>query len=220
VTWRAAIFDLDGTILDTIDDLADSMNSVLLRRGFPGHGVEAYKYFVGDGIELLVERALPEARRDPALVAACTDEMRREYGRRWNVKTRPYDGMQELLRALSNLGVKLAVLSNKPHDATVEVVKALLPDAGFDIVRGALPRVPRKPDPAAALAIAAELGARPDECLYVGDTAVDMKTAAAAGMKAVGVLWGFRDRTELVESGADFIVGRPAEILELVRKGK
>jgi phosphoglycolate phosphatase len=146
--------------------------------------------------------------------------MRREYGRRWNVKTRPYDGMQELLRALSNLGVKLAVLSNKPHDATVEVVKALLPDAGFDIVRGALPRVPRKPDPAAALAIAAELGARPAECLYVGDTAVDMKTAAAAGMKAVGVLWGFRDRTELVESGADFIVGRPAEILELVRKGK
>lgn len=219
MTWKAAIFDLDGTILNTIDDLADSMNSVLLRRGFPEHGVEAYKYFVGDGIEVLVERALPENLRDPGLVAACTDEMRREYGRRWNVKTRPYDGMEDLLQALSDLGMKLAVLSNKPHDATVEVVKALLPRMAFDIVRGALPRVPKKPDPAAALEIASELGVLPARCLYVGDTAVDMKTAVAAGMKAVGVLWGFREKTELAESGAEIIVRRPVEILELVRKG-
>jgi len=219
VSYRAAIFDLDGTILDTIEDLADSMNAVLGRRGFPGHGTEAYKVFVGDGIEILVERALPADKRDQATVAVCTDEMRREYAQRWNVKTRPYDGIRELLSSLSAMGMKLAVLSNKPHDATVEVIKALLSDTAFDIVRGAQPHVPRKPDPAAALEIASELGVRPSECLYVGDTAVDMKTAVAAGMKPVGVLWGFRDKAELVESGAEIIVDRPHKILELSRKG-
>ena len=217
--FRAIIFDLDGTLLDTIEDLADSMNAVLGRAGLPAHDVEAYKRFVGDGIEVLVERALPPGMRDARALRAFVAAMREEYGRRWKVKTAAYEGIEELLETLARRGIKLAVLSNKPDDATKQVVEALLPRARFDVVLGARSGVPRKPDPTAALDIARTLGVLPGECLYVGDSATDVQTAAAAGMKPVGVLWGFRGAAELEGAGAKILISRPAEILDILRTG-
>jgi phosphoglycolate phosphatase len=213
---HAVIFDLDGTLLDTIDDLADAMNAVLGRRGFPTHGVEAYRTFVGDGIELLVDRALPGERRDAGTLRDCVEDFGREYAGRWDLKTRPYDGVMEMLRVLASRGLKLAVLSNKPHAATVQVVAALLGGVTFDIVRGAMPGVPRKPDPTAALAIAAQFGVQPQACLCLGDSGNDMRMAAAAGMTPVGALWGFRSEAELRAGGAEVLLGTPLEIVGLL----
>jgi phosphoglycolate phosphatase len=212
---RAVIFDLDGTLLDTIEDLADAMNAVLGRRGFPTHDALAYKRFVGDGLELLVERALPADGRAAAALRECVEDFGREYAGCWDRKTRPYEGVMEMLRALASRGLQLAVLSNKPHAATLQVVRALLGGVTFDDVRGAMPGVPRKPDPAAALAIAARIGVPPRACLCVGDSGVDMRMAAAAGMTSVGALWGFRGEAELRAGGATFLAAAPRDVMAL-----
>ena len=214
--FRAVLFDLVGTLLDTLEDLADSMNAVLCRMGFPVHPVESYRYFVGDGQEFLVRRALPEEKRgDEGTVRACVAEMREEYGRRWAAKTRPYEGIPELLETLAARSVKTAVLSNKPDDFTKIVVARFLPRWTFGAVRGLLPGGPRKPDPAGALAIAAELGLPPSDFVYLGDTATDIMTAVAAGMYPVGALWGFRTAGELFSAGAERLAARPEELLAL-----
>ena len=210
---KALLFDLDGTLADTLDDLADSMNWCLRRLGFPEHARDAYRYFVGDGISMLCRRALPENAQEA--VPVLEEMMRRRYAENMLIKTRPYPGISELLEALSARGLALCVFSNKPHDSTVRLVAALFPLARFACARGQLPGVPRKPHPAGALAIAQEVGIPPREFLYVGDTATDMLTARAAGMTPVGALWGFRDRRELQEAGAVHIVSQPAEILSL-----
>ena len=142
--------------------------------------------------------------------------MRKAYERNWNVKTRPYPGIPELLDALSAHGLKMAVLSNKPHDFTLKSVEGLLPAWRFDAVIGERPPIPRKPDPSSALEIANRLGVEPARFLYLGDTATDMKTANAAGMFAVGALWGFRDAEELIAGGAVKLIAKPAELLELL----
>jgi phosphoglycolate phosphatase len=212
----AVLFDLDGTLLDTLADLADAMNHVLLRRGFAVHSPEAYKTFIGDGVEILVRRVLPPACDDPAVQAECAAEMRDEYGKRWADKTRPYPGVAGLLDALSARGVSMAVLSNKPHEFTVLCVERLLGRWRFAAVRGAEPGQARKPDPAGALAIAAQLGRAPREVVYLGDTNTDMQTARAAGMFPVGALWGFRTAEELLASGAERLVGEPLELLAVL----
>ncbi len=214
--YRAVLFDLDGTLLDTLEDLADSMNAALGRHGYPPHPVEAYRHFVGDGVENLARRALPEGSRDADNIDRCLAAMRAEYGRRCDRKSRPYAGVPELLDALGERGLVLAILSNKMDDFTQRVVSKLLADWSFAVVRGALPEVPRKPDPAGAVAIARELEIPPAEFLYLGDTGTDMKTAVSAGMFAVGALWGFRDAPELRESGARKLIARPGELLELL----
>ncbi len=213
---RAVIFDLDGTLLDSLEDLADSMNAVLLRSGLPTHPLDAYRYFVGEGIELLVQRAVPETERVPGRLAGYVEAMRSEYDLRSAVKTRPYPGVPDLLDALEARRVPAAILSNKPHDATVEVVARLLGRWSFRAVLGARPSVPKKPDPAGALEIAAGLGLPPGEILYLGDTATDMRTARAASMTAVGALWGFRTADELREAGAAFLAADPADLLALL----
>ena len=213
---RAVIFDLDGTLLDSLEDLADSMNAVLLRSGLPTHPLDAYRYFVGEGIEMLVQRAVPEAERAPARLAAHVAAMRSEYDLRSAAKTRPYPGVPELLDALEARGMPAAILSNKPHDATVEIVAQLLGKWRFRAVLGARPSVPKKPDPAGALEIAAGLGVPPGEILYLGDTATDMRTARAALMRAVGALWGFRTEDELREAGAEFLARDPGDLLDLL----
>lgn len=210
------LFDLDGTLLDTIDDLADSMNEALARFGFPAHPVAAYKLFVGDGMEILARRALPEDRRDEGAVRACVGAMRDEYSRRWAVRTRPYPGVPELLDALAERGALTAVLSNKPDDFTKKCVARLLPKRSFEVVRGVREGTARKPDPAGAIAVAAELGIAGSEFLYLGDTNTDMRTAVAAGMFPVGALWGFRSEEELTSSGAKALVARPEELLALL----
>lgn len=214
--YKAVLFDLDGTLLDTLEDLADAMNAVLAAEGLPAHPTDAYRHFVGDGIVNLVRRALPEYRRDEATVERLVAADREEYARRWRNKTRPYEGVPELLDELTGRGLKLAVLSNKPDDATRLCVEALLPNGSFDVVQGVTDGVPLKPDPAGALDVARRLGVPPDGFLYLGDTATDMRTAVSTGMFPVGVLWGFRDADELAASGAKSLLARPGELLDLL----
>jgi phosphoglycolate phosphatase len=209
------IFDLDGTLLDTIEDLADTMNAVLARFGHPEHPVDAYRTFVGDGVGVLVQRAFPPHARDEATVRAGGLVMREEYAKRFDVKTRPYPGIPETLDALFKRKLPVAILSNKPDDFAQVTVERLLPGYPFTFVVGSKPDVPKKPDPTAALKLAADLGIPPAEILYVGDTNTDMLTAKSAGMFAAGASWGFRDAVELRANGADVILEEPTEILKL-----
>ena len=216
MTDRAILFDLDGTLLDTLDDLADATNAALARQGLPAHPVEEFKYFVGDGMRNLILRTLPEASRDEATLARTIDAFREEYGRNWADKTRPYPGVADLLDAITERGVPKAILSNKPHEFTQLCVGKLLPDWSFEIVQGVSETTPPKPDPSGALRIADELGVPPARFLYVGDTNTDMQTATAAGMFAVGVTWGFRPAAELTANGAQTLIDTPAELLDLL----
>jgi phosphoglycolate phosphatase len=211
--FKAVIFDLDGTLVDSLEDLADAMNAVLTRNRLPPHPVAAYRYFVGDGITMLVRRALPFEVADEEALNRLVGEMQREYRECRTRKTRPYPGIVEMLAALVQAGLRLAVLSNKPEEAARHLVGELLPGSGFEMVLGAVPERPRKPDPAAALEIAAALGLEPCECIYVGDSAVDIRTAAAAGMFPAGVGWGFRPAAELIAAGARMLLSEPADLL-------
>jgi len=202
VKFKAVIFDLDGTLLNTLEDLTDSMNCVLKRNRLPEHNLAAYRYFVGDGIEMLVRRALPFEVASENDFQRFVREMKSEYASRWLLKTRPYPGVPEMLAAFAAAGIAMAVLSNKPDDASNEIVKSLLPNIDFRIVLGATPERPKKPDPSAALEIASRLGISPEDFLFMGDTSIDMQTACAAGMFPVGALWGFRPAEELIASGA------------------
>ena len=216
MTCTAIIFDLDGTLLDTLDDLGDSMNAVLSAAGHAAHPIDAYRYFIGDGIENLVRRALPADHRDDHSIAHSKEAMDAQYAKRWNVKTKPYAGVPQLLDELTRRQVPIAILSNKPEPFTLLTVKELLSAWSFHPIRGARPDTPRKPDPRGALAIAAELGASPADCLYLGDTDTDMKTAIAAGMYAAGATWGFRPGEELRTSGAQTLIDEPAALLNLI----
>lgn len=210
----AVLFDLDGTLLDTIEDIADSMNQVLSRFGFPGHDLEAYKHFVGDGVESLIRRVLPAHQVKEDLITQCLAAMREEYGRRWNHKTHPYPGIPELLDALYQKEIPLAILSNKVHDFSQLAATNLLPKWPFKIVLGSRPGVPNKPDPAGALEIAAFLGLAPNKILYLGDTGIDMKTAVRADMFPLGALWGFRTAQELMANGAKALIQEPLDLLD------
>jgi len=215
--YRAVIFDLDGTLLDTIEDLAAAMNTALAANGLPRRSdVEAHKRMVGDGVAQYVLRAMPADRRcDEALAARVTADYRAAYAAGWRNRTGPYQGVEAMLDELRRRRVRSAVLSNKPDDTTRATVEAFLGLDRFDIVRGARDGVPLKPDPAAALAMAEQMRLAPAECAYVGDTATDMKTAKAAGMYAIGALWGFRDAAELTSAGADVLAEAPSDVARL-----
>jgi phosphoglycolate phosphatase len=192
--------------MNSLEDLADAMNSVLERNRLPTHGLAAYKYFVGDGIEMLVRRALPFEVASENDFQRFVREMQGEYAGRRLSKTRPYPGVPETLAAFADAGIAMAVLSNKPDEASREIVKALLPGVGFRIVLGATPERPKKPNPSAAVEIASRLEIAPADFLFIGDTSVDMQTAVAAGMFPVGALWGFRTAEELISAGANVLV--------------
>jgi phosphoglycolate phosphatase len=213
--FKAILFDLDGTLLDTLKDLADAMNLALKEMGFPAHPVDAYKYFVGDGIENEAKRTLPPDACDEATIKKCVTLARGNYSRCWMKNTRPYPGIPELLTGLQNKKIPLVVLSNKPDDFTKLMVKKLLSSWSFKIVRGASPDTPVKPDPAGALQIAGELNIPASEFIYLGDTNTDMQTANSAGMYAVGALWGFRTAKELLDNGAKILARYPTEVLKL-----
>ena len=217
--FDGVIFDLDGTLVDTLEDIGDAMNRVLTAEGAPPHSYPEYRYLVGRGIWSLVAESLPAESRDEETVGRCFARMIADYGEHCLVKTRPYDGVAELLNALRERGVKLAVFSNKSHDLTLRVVEALLDAADFEAVTGARPGVPLKPDPKVALDIAAGMGLDPVRVAYLGDSLVDMQTATAAGMIAVGASWGFRTTAELIESGARVVIDHPLELLELHDRG-
>lgn len=212
--YKAVLFDLDGTLLNTLEDLADSTNAVLARRGFARHKLEKYKYFVGDGMYNLLRRALPAEQHDDAFIKQCVVEMKEEYSRRWSDKTEPYPGIIELLQNLREKGLKMAVLSNKPHEFTQVVVEKYFPGY-FDLAYGERTGIPRKPDPQGALDITKAMELSSEEFLYLGDTNTDMRTAVAAGMYAVGVLWGFRPAEEILAAGAKVLLEHPSELLKL-----
>lgn len=209
-------FDLDGTLLDTLEEIAVSANAILERNGFASHEIDSYRHHVGDGVRKLVERILPEASQTEKLVSDFVRDLEAEYDRRANRLTKIYPGIQDLLKSLSESGVSMAVLSNKPHLLTVDCMKRFFPEYAFQVVLGQQANTPRKPDPAGAIKIAEQIGCQTSQVLYVGDTDVDMKTAKAAQMIAVGVAWGFRSREELLANGADYIVETPEEIVSLV----
>jgi phosphoglycolate phosphatase len=217
VITSAVLFDLDGTLLDTIEDLTDSMNAALHELGYPGHSVSACKTLVGEGIEHFAAGALPPAAAaDAATVRRTMDLMRAEYRSRWSRRTRPYDGIPALLDELAARGLKLAVLSNKADDFTRMMVAHYFPGTAFETVVGARAGQARKPDPSPALEVASTLGVPPADVIFLGDTKTDMETAAGAGMVPVGALWGFRSAGELLASGARYLISRPAELLGFI----
>ncbi|MGA2679998.1 MAG: HAD family hydrolase [Sedimentisphaerales bacterium] len=214
--FKAVLFDLDGTLLYTLTDVANAMNKALVHFGFSPHLVDAYKYFIGESVETEAQRALPKSARDPEFVrkvAAYSEEI---YDKCWGDNAHPYPGIPELLTELPRRGLSLVILSNKNDRFTKVMVEKILSQWRFKIVQGALPDVPLKPDPTMALQIAKKLRIPPDQFLYLGDTSTDMKTAVAAGMFPVGCVWGYRTADELLESGAKAMIDNPLDVLKLL----
>ncbi|MEM7602187.1 MAG: HAD family hydrolase [Verrucomicrobiota bacterium] len=215
---KAVIFDLDGTLLDTLQDLADSGNAVLEARGFPTHPTDAYRTFIGNGMMNLVRDIFPEGHR-PELGEETDQvlaEYRAAYGDRWQNTTVIFPGIANLLDELKQRGIPIGVLSNKAHDFTEKCVEAFLNDWTWDVVLGAREGVPKKPDPAGAIEAAGRVGFTPSDCYFIGDSDVDMMTAVNAAMHAVGVSWGFRPVAELQEAGAEAILDEPLELMGLL----
>jgi phosphoglycolate phosphatase len=215
----AVIFDLDGTLLDTLEDIAAAGNAALAMVGAPPHPPRDFRKFIGEGVTRLFEQSLPPEQQDLTTIARCAAAFQETYSREWNQRSAPYPGVPELLDRLTAHAIKLAVLSNKPHDFTVACVNHYLAAWRFEAVLGPQEGVPRKPDPTGALRILHELHVHPEQCLYVGDSGVDMQTACAAGIHAVGVSWGFRPVEELRASGADIVLAAPGELLALIPTG-
>ena len=214
--FKAVIFDLDGTLLNSLEDIAGSVNKILATHCFTTHKHDDYKMFVGSGISELMTRALPEEERNPDTIDDYVKEFREEYACNWNAKTKPYAGIAAMLDELVSRKIKIAVLSNKLHAFTKQCVDKLLPRWKFNIVMGLQNDIPPKPDPTSALQIAKQLNIDPPHILYVGDSDIDMKTAVAACMHPVGVLWGFRTKDELQKNGAKTLIERPQELLALI----
>ncbi len=216
--FLAAIFDLDGTLLDTIDDLAAAMNAALTQLALPTRpNVAEHKYMVGEGMLNYARRAMPpELRTDETVLAKLTAVYRGIYTKNYNIKTKAYDGVVEAVEAMRKAGMRCAVLSNKPDDATIATVSEFIGLEHFDLVRGARDDVPLKPDPSSALAIARDMKIAPEDFAYIGDTSIDMQTAVGAGMYPIGALWGFRQADELLGAGAKALVERPIDLLKHV----
>jgi len=207
--FKAILFDLDGTLIDSIRDIGEAMNRSLAAMTFPGHSMDDYRYFVGDGVRQLVQRALPKDQQHDSVIDEFLRAYRADYGNNWHVHTRPYEGIPELLKSLVAAGIPIGVLSNKPDGVTRKCVEYFFPDVPFIAVAGQKDDVPRKPDPAAALVIAEAMQLPPEQIVFVGDTATDMQTAVAAGMFPAGVTWGFRPEKELLDNGARLIAYKP-----------
>lgn len=213
---RAYIFDLDGTLVDTLPDIAAAMNAALAARGWPLLSGEAYRSRVGWGSLELARLSLPEDRRTDEEIRLLDLRFRSLYKAAPVVRSVPFPGIPETLAELQNRGIPLSVLTNKPDEAVAPLLDALFPDIRFFRALGADDNRPRKPDPALARVIARDLGLSPDQVLFVGDSAVDMKTARNAGMVPIGVSWGYREVAELEEAGAARIVRSPDDLLAIV----
>lgn len=214
---QAIVFDLDGTLLDSLADIANSGNTVLQARGFPPHSRDAYRWFVGDGVGRLLHRIVPvEHQHDKALHETLLREYAAQYLKSWNVESRLYDGITDLLDLLVRRDIRMAVLSNKPQAFTEKCVSYYLPQYTFAAVLGQSSERPPKPDPTGVREILHALQLAPASCYYLGDTAVDMQTARQAEMLAIGVTWGFRDADELVGAGAQHLIDHPRDLLPLL----
>ena len=211
---KLIIFDLDGTLLNTLEDLADSGNYILSKYGFNQHSLDDYRYFVGNGIYKLVERILPENKREKTFVEEVRSEFMTYYDQHKADKTAPYQGIIELLEELQQRGIQMAIASNKAQEAMDPLVEFYFPTVTFAAVFGQRTGIPTKPNPDIVFDILNKTNISKSDTLYVGDTAVDMQTAKSAGVKSVGVLWGFRPKEELVQAQAELIIEKPEELLK------
>lgn len=212
---KAVLFDLDGTLADSLLDLAVSTNYAIGKFGFPAREVEAYKYFAGDGMPKMIERALPPAYNDESTVYKILPVFMKFYSEHYCDNTKAYSGMPELIDSLKNKEILIAVVTNKAEEMAEKVVAKLYGDK-FDLIIGKREGIPAKPDPTAALIAMRELGVKPYECVFVGDSKMDVKTGVNSGAYPVGVLWGFRLKDELLDGGARSIITRPEELLEII----
>ena len=216
---KLVLFDLDGTLINSIDDLADSTNYALQQCGLPLHTVDEYKYFVGNSVDPLIRRALPEEEKEnQELFDRVKKIYLSYYAAHSKDKTHPYPGISDLLSRCNKAGVLVAVVSNKPDDITADVVRYYFPQIHFAATMGPKEGIPKKPDPAGVREVLRITGIALEDALYVGDTWVDMQTAQNSGVQSCGVLWGFRTRQELVENHADFIAANAAELAEIIFK--
>ena len=218
---RAFIFDLDGTLVDSLEDIGQACNDVLASHGYPVHPLPAYRFYVGRGFHKLVNDALPEgeaAKLSSDQLAALIAEARARYGENMCIRTKPYAGITEALHTLAADGHALAVLSNKPDDLTVELVRRYFPDVPFTLVRGGREGVPLKPEPDAPLDMLRHMDFLPQRSFYVGDSNVDIFTARNAGMISIGVAWGFRGADELRAAQADHVIDTPATLTRLAKE--
>ncbi len=214
--YKGIIFDLDGTLLDTIDDLANAANTVLKSSGYPTHSVDAFKEMIGDGINILVQRMLPVDNWPEDKIKIMVHQMEKVYRNSWKNQTKPFVSVPKLLDELTQRKLQMAILSNKPEEFTIEMVKSLLRKWTFDPVLGATPERPKKPDPAAAIAIVDYWKYQPSECLFIGDSEPDIRTAKNAGIVSVAVSWGFRSRQRLIHESPDYIIDSPVDLLNLL----
>lgn len=213
---KLIVFDLDGTLINSLEDLADSANHVLGQHGFPIHPVDAYRYFVGDGVRKLIERILPAEDRNEVQIEQCRQEFVEYYKIHMEDKTSVYEGITDLLKTLKARGLKIAVATNKVHVAVEPLMAKYFPGIHFDSLIGQREGIPVKPAPQIMFDILAQCGCEPSEALHVGDTATDMQLASNAGVESVGVLWGYRPLEELQEAGAKHIIQHPADLLEII----
>ena len=213
---KACIFDLDGTLADTVESIAYSCNEALAAVGLGPLPINDYRYYAGDGAKVLVERAMKAAgAKDMDDLESVFEIYNGFFKKDCTYKVSVFDGMLPTLKKLKASGIKIAVLSNKPHDRAVDVINKLFGEGFFDMVQGQTESIRRKPAPDGAVMIAENFGVKPEECLYMGDTNTDMMTGTSAGMYTVGVLWGFREREELLENGTDAVIEKPQEIAEI-----
>lgn len=208
---KLVIFDLDGTLINSIYDLGEACNYALRKMGFAQHPIPAYNYMVGNGVRRLIERAQPDA--DAQTVDKLLEYFRDYYDKNCTVNTKPYKGIPELLSSLSDAGISIAVASNKYEAATKRIVEYFFPEIKFVSIQGQIPERPSKPDPSIVFEILSEFPTPKSEVIYVGDSGIDIETSRRACVESVGVTWGFRPVIELREAHADHIVSTPSEIL-------
>ena len=213
-----AIFDLDGTLLNTLGDLCDSVTYAVEKHGFPPVSMEQTRIRIGNGVRKLVERSIPEESRTDEMIDTCLADFRAFYGEHMMNRTHPYEGIVSVLETLKENGVTVGVLSNKYDSAAKALIEHYFGGL-VSITYGERPNIPRKPDPTSVLGLLDELGGQKETTLYIGDSATDMQTAVNAGLTAVGVAWGFRSTEELWQSGADAVVNTPADLLPLFEYG-
>ena len=213
--FKGVIFDLDGTLVNSLEDIADAMNRVLQNFNYPTHSYEDYQYFIGSGLRNLVSKSLPATHNDEKNIESCYHLMIEEYRDTCTRKTASYEGITELLDHLISQNIKLSVFSNKADALTKEITTALFPNY-FNPIVGLTTESLKKPNPSEALAISKSLELKPEEIIFIGDSGIDMQTATNANMFAVGVLWGYRPKEELIEHGAKQVLSHPLDLLEIL----
>lgn len=214
--FKAIIFDLDGTLVNSLEDIADAMNSVLLNLDYPVHTYESYQYFIGSGLRNLVSKSLPETHNSKKNIDHCYQLMIKEYSTNCTRKTKAYDGIRELLDYLISHNIKLSVFSNKSDELTKKITAELFPNI-FDPIVGLSIEELKKPNPQEAIAISKSLGLTAEEVIFIGDSGIDMQTAANANMLAVGVSWGYRPEDELMAAGARYVLNNPLDLIQILK---